>query len=68
MGRVAYIAPTAVSSRIELQREDRRGDVESGRGDGKVDPQARIKGWLEGVEEQCRGALERERERERKRR
>lgn len=59
-------APAAVSSRIELQQEDRHGDVESGHRDGRVDPQARIEGWLKGVEAQCRGgALERERERKR---
>ena len=65
MGRIPYIAPNAVSSRIELQREGRHGDIESGHRDGRVDPQARIGSWLEGVEEQCRGALERERERKR---
>ena len=60
MGRIPYIAPTAVPSRTELQRDGRHGDTESGHGDGRVDPQARIESWLEGVEEQSGGG-ERER-------
>lgn len=65
MDRIPYIAPTAVSSRIELQREGRHGDIESGHRDGRVDPQARIESWLEGVEEQRGGGLDGERERRR---